>query len=343
VGSVLLGARVVLAAVFATAAVAKLRDRQGTFRALIGFGVPDRALRAGVILLPLAELATAVALLPKPTAQWGGLAALVLLLGFTGGIVNAMIRGRAPDCNCFGQLHSEPVGWRTLLRNGALAVPAVLVTVDGPGPSIPAWVGDRSGAELAAVAGFAAAALLGLLAVRLRRERDSISQSLANARAELKTMPLGLPVGVAAPDFTLPSLQGGDVSLEELRARGSPVALLFVSPGCGPCTKVFSNASRWQRPLADDITLALVSTGTPEENQAAVGNGETRVLLQENHEVNEAYRVRSTPVAVMVNQEGRIASPAVPGTAIESLIRVTLRENAERLSPRRLAAARPSA
>jgi peroxiredoxin len=152
-----------------------------------------------------------------------------------------------------------------------------------------------------------------------------------------------LPVGVAAPDFTLPSLQGGDVSLEELRARGRPVALLFVSPGCGPCAQVFSNVSRWQSALAADITLTLLSSGTPEENRAAVGNGATEVLLQEDYEVNEAYRVRSTPVAVMVSPEGRIATTTVQGTAIESLIRLTLRESAERLSPRRLAAARPSA
>jgi peroxiredoxin len=339
----LLGARILLAAVFVTAGVAKLRDRQGTGRALAGFGVPGRAIPAGVILLPLVEMATAAALVPKPSAQWGGLAALILLLAFTGGIANAMLRGRAPDCNCFGQLHSEPVGWRTLLRNVALAAPAALITVEGSGPSLPAWVSDRSAAELAAIGGFIAAALLGALAMRFRRQRDGFRQGLENARADLARIPLGLPIGVAAPDFTLPSINGEKVSLDELRARGRPVALLFVSPGCGPCEQVFSNVGRWQRPLAEDITLALVSSGTPEENQAAVGNGDTNVLLQEDYEVNQAYRIRSTPVAVVVSPEGRIASPAVGGTAIESLIRITLREGAERLSPSRLATARASA
>src|SRR5688500_5109958 len=109
-GSLLVGARVLLAAVFVIAGVAKLRDRPGTLRALAGFGVPRRLWSAAAIALPLAELGTAVALLPPATARWGGVAALVLLLAFCVGIGYAMMQGRAPDCNCFGQLHSAPAG-----------------------------------------------------------------------------------------------------------------------------------------------------------------------------------------------------------------------------------------
>ena len=38
-----------------------------------------------------------------------------------------MARGNRPDCHCFGQLHSEPIGLSTLLRNGFLAVVAAAV------------------------------------------------------------------------------------------------------------------------------------------------------------------------------------------------------------------------
>src|SRR4051794_17245174 len=106
VGSVVLGIRVILAGVFAVAGVAKLADRPGTQQSLGSFGVPFRAVPIGAILLPLAELATAVALIPAPSARWGGLSALVLMLAFMGGIANAMRQGSAPDCHCFGQLHS---------------------------------------------------------------------------------------------------------------------------------------------------------------------------------------------------------------------------------------------
>jgi thiol-disulfide isomerase/thioredoxin/uncharacterized membrane protein YphA (DoxX/SURF4 family) len=333
VGSLLIGARVLLAAVFVTAGVVKLRDRPGTNSALEGFGVPSPAIPAAAILLPLAELATAAALVPKPSAQWGGLAALILLLAFTGGIANAMIRGRAPDCNCFGQLHSEPVGWRTLLRNVALAVAAALVVFEGPGPSVTAWVGDRSGAELAAVAGFIAAALLGALAWQLWRERDALRRGLEEARAELALFPVGLPVGAVAPGFDLPSMHGGGVSLEELCARGRPVALLFVGPDCGPCEKLFPAIARWKEALADKLTVVAISSGTPEENLAAAGDTAAEVLLQEDWEVTKAYRVFSTPTSVLVSSDGRIASSTVSGIPIESLIRLALRHDGTGFSP----------
>src|SRR3954451_19159071 len=94
-------ARLVLAGVFIAAGVGKLLDRRGSQRALREFGVPARLTGFGALALPVAELATAAALLVQPSAPWGAVAALVLLAGFTVGIVNALARGRAPDCHCF--------------------------------------------------------------------------------------------------------------------------------------------------------------------------------------------------------------------------------------------------
>src|SRR5690349_2545574 len=60
----LLAARVVLAAVFGTAACTKLVDPTGTQQAIIAFGVPARLARPLRVFLPLAELAIALALIP---------------------------------------------------------------------------------------------------------------------------------------------------------------------------------------------------------------------------------------------------------------------------------------
>ena len=56
-GSLLVGARVLLGVVFVIAGVAKLRDRPGTLTALAGFGVPPRLRPAVAIALPLASSA----------------------------------------------------------------------------------------------------------------------------------------------------------------------------------------------------------------------------------------------------------------------------------------------
>src|SRR5215212_7524077 len=64
-------ARLLVAAVFILAGVAKLADRQGSRQAIIDFGVPSSLAAPLGLLLPLAELAVAATLLPASTAWWG--------------------------------------------------------------------------------------------------------------------------------------------------------------------------------------------------------------------------------------------------------------------------------
>jgi len=319
-------ARVALAAVFVTAGVAKLLDRPGSRSALAGFGVPDRWIRPVAWLLPLAEIATALALLFVPTAQWGALAALVLLLAFIAGISYAMSRGRAPDCHCFGQLHSEPAGPSTLIRNAVLAVVAAIAVWKGPGPAINEWVADRTAVELVAIGLGAAAILLAASLLRLWSENRGLKGELEATKEELALFPAGLPVGAEAPSFALPGMHGETVTLESLCARGSPVLLVFAAPKCGPCWLMLPNLSRWQRILADRLTLIFVSTGTPEDNQEIVDDyGVVDLLMQEGTEVADRYRVDATPTAVVVTPDGRVASTTVVGSnTIEPLIRLTL-------------------
>src|SRR5215213_5019699 len=115
----LLGARLVLAAVFALAGLTKLADHQGARQAMRDFGVP-------------AALATAVALLPTASAWWGAAGALALLALFIVGIGVSLARGRRPDCHCFGQIAAGPIGWGTLVRNAVLAAVAGFILAQGP-------------------------------------------------------------------------------------------------------------------------------------------------------------------------------------------------------------------
>src|SRR5579875_1448406 len=141
----LLLARLALAIVFLVAGFAKLADRQGSRQAMTGFGVPVLLAGPFGLLLPIAEIATAVALIPRDSARYGGIAALALLLLFCLGIGLSLARGEAPDCHCFGQLHSSPAGWSTLGRNAGLAVVAAFVVWQGwnnPGRSAVGWIGN---------------------------------------------------------------------------------------------------------------------------------------------------------------------------------------------------------
>ena len=112
-----LALRLILAATFVVAGVAKLGDREGSRHAVLGFGLPDRLAGPISIVVPLAELAAAALLIGTATAQVGAALALALLVAFCAAIARSMLRGEAPECHCFGQLHSAPAGPKTLARN----------------------------------------------------------------------------------------------------------------------------------------------------------------------------------------------------------------------------------
>jgi uncharacterized membrane protein YphA (DoxX/SURF4 family) len=143
----LLIARLLLALIFIIAGVAKLADRKGSRQAIIDFGLPASLATPLGILLPLAELAVAAALIPTTTAWWGAIGAFTLLFLFVAGISVNLARGHKPDCHCFGQLHSAPAGWATLMRNGVLAAVAAFIVWEGregAGPSAVSWMGSLS-------------------------------------------------------------------------------------------------------------------------------------------------------------------------------------------------------
>jgi hypothetical protein len=144
IADVALAARLLLAAVFGVAGVAKLADRRGAREAVLALGAPPALVVPVAAGLPLMELAVAGALLISPTALAGAAGALALLAVFVAGIARSLARGRQPDCRCFGQVHSAPVTWKTLVRNLILTAVAILVAIGGPGTGLSAWASGMS-------------------------------------------------------------------------------------------------------------------------------------------------------------------------------------------------------
>jgi uncharacterized membrane protein YphA (DoxX/SURF4 family) len=126
-----LAAQLVLAAVFVVAGVAKLHDLPGSRRGMANLGVPEQFSAAAVVIPAIGEIVLAAALIVPATDRWAALAAAALLLGYSGGIVNARARGRMPDCRCFGQIYSGPAGWGTIARNLGLAALALFAAIGG--------------------------------------------------------------------------------------------------------------------------------------------------------------------------------------------------------------------
>ena len=334
-------ARLVLAAVFAVAGATKLADRPGTRKAAVDFGAPERFAAPIAVLLPLAELAVAALLVFPSTAVAGAVGALALLALFTVAISASLLRGQAPDCHCFGQLHSAPASWKTLARNGVLAALAVVALVE-PSPSATDWLGRLEGAELVALAiGVAAATLLavGVFAfVTLMRSYgsvlirlDRIESALAAAGIEgdidvVEEPEFGREPGTPAPAFATTSVTGEAVTLDSLLAPGLPALLLFTSPHCGPCKTLVPMAAEWQREYADQLTIAFAGDGAADELRAEAEELElANALVDTDGSLYRAYEANGTPSAVVIAPDGSMGSWVAAGSdSIERLVARTL-------------------
>jgi peroxiredoxin/uncharacterized membrane protein YphA (DoxX/SURF4 family) len=332
--------RLIIAATFFVAGIAKLSNRQGTREDIRDFGVPGWAASPLAILLPLAELAAAALLIPLSTVLWGSLGSVALLMIFIVGIVINLAQGRKPNCNCFGQVHSEPIGWPTLIRNCILTAGAILVFWDaryGAPISVIDWTTGLSSVETAEI--FLGTGLLVAIVVegwltfhllrqngRLLLRMDALETRLGSNRVApppIDAPSPGLPVGTPAPAFELPALSDNSIlTLDTLRAERKPIVLIFTDPDCGPCSALLPDVTRWEREHAATLTIALISRGSWEANRGKIGEHRLRyVLLQEDREVAQAYGANGTPGAVLIAVDGTIASFLAMGAqAITGLV-----------------------
>ena len=333
----LLFCRLLVGVVFATAGVAKLADPEGSREALKNFGLPKWMAGVGGPLLPLLEIAVAIALLPLSWAVWGAGGAFALLLIFIVAMSVALARGQAPDCHCFGQLHSEPVSAKTIVRNILLAVCAGAVIRLGPGASAFAWTAQLSTAEVAIfVVVIGMLALMGLQSTvlfqmmrqngRMLTRLEELEASGKPKEAAAPPPPPGLAVGTDAPLFSLPTVKGAMAGLADLMESAKPALLIFTDPNCGPCAALLPELARWENEAKAHFTLALLTRGTAEANLEKFEKLQFRnVLLQKDREVAESFQSPATPSAVLVEADGRVGSPvAVGADAIRALVARTI-------------------
>ncbi len=322
-----LAVRLFLAAMFLVAAISKLSQLEETRGALAVFGLPSRLQSPGALVLPIAECAVTLLLLPTATAQWGaGLAALLLLI-FAVAIVRLLVRGRHPDCNCFGALHSRPISGWMAARNIALAALAAGVTVRGPGTAIGSLI-NGAGLMIAGAAMLTAiVAANGWFSWHLLKQNGRMLTRLralevATAMPEASSVPTESLEGRPAPQFALPTTERIPLSLDELLAPGLPLALIFSDPDCAGCVSLAKRLPRIQEELSGSLEIAMIT-------QERAGGATDRLLddssiptlLQKGWEVARQYHVAAVPSAVLVSVDRTIASPvATGGDAVERLL-----------------------
>lgn len=349
VGTLGLLAGLILAAILTAAGVAKLSDGAGTRTAVREFGAPERLVGLIAIALPLAELTVALLLLPTWTRGLGAVGALGLLGLFSGAIAVSLAQGRSPECHCFGRLHSSPVSWRTLARNGILAGFATLAlaaAIVGESVSAVAWLGALTGMQITTLAlsialvVLAAAGTLAFLVLlrsygRALVRLDGIERRLADAGIEVEDdespPELGHEPGTPAPAFVTGDVRGELVSLDDLLAPGLPLMLLFTSPTCGPCEALLPQIAAWQDEHAGRLTIAIADSGERNASLAkAEEHGLEHVLVDDGLAIHDSYGAGGTPSAVLVAPDGQISSYVAPGADwIERLLERVIAESSD--------------
>ena len=333
--------RLVLFGVFALAAVGKFLDLEGSEKAVKDFGTPEEFAKPMAILLPFAEIIFAFCFLFVSTSWVGAIGALLLLLSFTGGMIWQMAQGNAPDCHCFGQLHSEPVSNKTLVRNIIFSLLALFLIAqgrDGQGPSL--TDGTSNVMQLVLIYVLVVLVTVALLFIRrlvakqdelVRRiellellTHDGMEQERSNAGSPHD----GLPIGAPFPEFDLPSASNRVVTKTDLNAGGRPSVVIFVSPTCEPCKALLPEFERWEAEMGDRVNFVLFSSGTEAENNGKFGTFAEDVILQKKREVAELVYAKWTPTAIFIRADGTIGShPAAGDIAIRKLIDQIRAEN----------------
>lgn len=130
--------RASLAALFATAALHKIRDPRAFLRTFSEYEiVPRRVTIPTAFALVAAESLIAVGLMAGPQGFPAGLAAVSLLLAYSLAIVVNLLRGRRDiDCGCLGPAKRQPLSAWLVFRNGVLVVAAAATALPVSGRSL---------------------------------------------------------------------------------------------------------------------------------------------------------------------------------------------------------------
>ena len=122
----------------------------------------------------------------------------------------------------------------------------------------------------------------------------------------------GLKAGVPAPDFRLPRIDEGELSLADF--RGGRVLLVFSDPDCGPCDELAPQLQEihLRRP---ELQVLVVSRRDVEANRAkATALGLTfPIVLQKQWEVSLKYAMFATPIGYLIDEQGILASDVAVG------------------------------
>ena len=178
-----------------------------------------------------------------------------------------------------------------------------------------AWISDRKRWSLLMVVVFVlCAAWIGLSAVPLSGDPAAA---------------LSLPrKGFTAPDFSLDQMQGGEITLSDL--RGKAVILNLWASWCLPCRAEMPAMQRVYEANRDRGLEILAIHATYQDSLAAAQAFVDEhhltfpILLDSTGEVANLYRLRSLPTTFFIDPQGIIQQVIIGGPMSEATLQVAV-------------------
>ncbi len=119
-------------------------------------------------------------------------------------------------------------------------------------------------------------------------------------------MEVGVNIGDKAPDFTLETLYGQEISLSEL--QGKKVLLNFWASWCGPCRSEMPDLEKLHK-VHENIEILAVNIKEEKGkvlNYVIASNYSFPIALDRSGKIANKYLVRGIPVSYFLNEKGKI-------------------------------------
>lgn len=144
-------------------------------------------------------------------------------------------------------------------------------------------------------------------------------------------------VGAVAPDFTLKSSKGDDVSLKDFRGKGKDVLLMFDLKSTPQNIKYFEMLKGAQKELKDKViflTIVIdVDARYPEPEIVDIANSLDWTILFDGKKwssnIVKKYHVTSTPYMILVSPEGIIEERDVDMRSLYTRYNIKSKTNSE--------------
>jgi cytochrome c biogenesis protein CcmG, thiol:disulfide interchange protein DsbE len=111
----------------------------------------------------------------------------------------------------------------------------------------------------------------------------------------------------AAPDFSLPEVDGTQVDLQSYRGR--PVLLVFWTTSCPICQRELPLLNQLEPDFRNNhVSLVAIHLGSADDAREYMSNNRIRLtsLSDSDGVVERAYRVGGVPKLVLIDADGRI-------------------------------------